>query len=241
MRLVTWNCCKGPYARKIAHLETLQADIAVVQECPRPPAESAQCLWFGDNPKQGITVLAREPYQLHRMTVLDDVPKFVIPVAVTGPYTFTLFAVWTKSNKDHRYIRAVVRAVEMYKEIISGGECVVLGDFNSNTVWDHLHPESANHSFMVAQGKALGLVSAYHQFFDEAQGKESRPTYYHHRKGHFTYLIDYCFMPQNWIEKLPLVEIGESAEWLVDSDHCPLIINVDVESVQELPGWAPAA
>jgi len=55
MRNVTGNCRRGTYARKVPLLNTLAPDIAVIQECARLEIESEQCLWFGDNPRQGIT------------------------------------------------------------------------------------------------------------------------------------------------------------------------------------------
>ena len=57
-RLVTWNCCRGPYLKNVALLEVLAPDIVVLQECAKPVAETDQCLWFGDNPRQGIAILA---------------------------------------------------------------------------------------------------------------------------------------------------------------------------------------
>jgi hypothetical protein len=49
MRLVTWNCNKGPYAEKMALLDAMAADIAVIRECPNPEVESENCVWFDDN------------------------------------------------------------------------------------------------------------------------------------------------------------------------------------------------
>ncbi len=56
MRLVTWNCCRGAYAKKVPLLDPFEADIAVVQECAKPERESRTCLWFGNNPRQGLAV-----------------------------------------------------------------------------------------------------------------------------------------------------------------------------------------
>jgi hypothetical protein len=128
MRLVTWNCNKGPYSTKVPLLDRLSPHIAVIQECAKPAAESEHCLWFGDNPKQGITILAPPPYRLRRLPVLEDVPKFVGPIEVLGPVDFTLFAVWTKTGQRYRYVQAIVKAVEMYRDLFAGSPCVVMGD-----------------------------------------------------------------------------------------------------------------
>jgi hypothetical protein len=104
----------------------------MIQECANPELESESCLWFGDNPKQGITVTVKAPYRIQRLPVIDGVPKFVLPIAVSGPVDFTLFAVWSKKNKRHRYVRGVVKAVEMYREVFLKSPCVLAGDFNSS-------------------------------------------------------------------------------------------------------------
>ena len=38
MRLVTWNCCRGAYARKAPLLDSLAPDIAVLNYCFIPEA-----------------------------------------------------------------------------------------------------------------------------------------------------------------------------------------------------------
>jgi hypothetical protein len=229
MRLVTWNCSKGPYEKKVPRLESLNADIAVIQECPKPFAESDRCLWFGDNPKQGVTLLARVPFRLRRLPVLEDVPKFVVPIQVLGPIDFTLFAVWSKTDQPYRYIRGVVRAVEMYREVFTSSACVLMGDLNSNVIWDHTHPAELNHSALVTLMGSLGLVSAYHGFHKEEQGRETRPALYYRWNESTAFHIDYCFLPVAWSKRVTSVEVGGYEEWKGLSDHRPLLVDVAVE------------
>jgi hypothetical protein len=147
MRIVTWNCSRGSYFKKVARLDSLLWNVAVVQECATPPLESEHSLWFGDRVNQGIAVLSRPPYRLTRLTQIAYVPKFVIPVAVSAPgIEFVLFAVWSKKNKPYPYVQGVVKAVSMYRSVFDAGPCVIVGDFNSNTIWDKTHPSIANHS-----------------------------------------------------------------------------------------------
>jgi hypothetical protein len=196
MRLVTWNCSKGPYEKKVPRLDSLNGDIAVVQECPKPLAESKHCLWFGDNAKQGILILAAQGYSLRRLPILDDVPKFVIPVGVAGPIgDITVYAVWSKNNPQYPYIESVVRAVEINRNRFSESPCVLMGDLNSNAILDHQHPKAFNHSALVQLQGSLGLVSAYHAFFVEEQREETRCTYYVRWNEKAPFHIDYCFIP----------------------------------------------
>jgi exonuclease III len=227
MRLVTWNCCRGSYERKVPLLDSLAADIAVVQECARPESESPTRLWFGDNPRQGLAVQARPPYRLKALPPLNDVPKYVIPISVTGPKRFTLLAVWMLGKpQTYPYVEGTHRAVEMYRDLLARSPTVVLGDLNSNTIWDHEHKPHSSHSGLVARLADLGLVSAYHHCLDEAHGSETQPTFYFQWKKERPYHIDYCFLPRKWVKKGLRVEIGSYEEWRAWSDHRPLLVEV---------------
>lgn len=61
MRLVTWNARRGSFSRKVPLIDHLQADVAVVPEIAAPACKSPQTLWFGENPNQGMAVIAKAP------------------------------------------------------------------------------------------------------------------------------------------------------------------------------------
>jgi hypothetical protein len=211
----------------VPFLDPLAPDIAVIQECAQPLAQTDQCLWFGDNPRQGIAVRAGGPYRLRALSTVADVPPYVIPLEVTGPVSFTLLVVWSKRHPKFPYVEGVVRAVELYRHLLSGHASVVMGDFNSNAIWDAKHPPRANHSALVALLAELGLESAYHAFLREAHGQESRPTHYFHWDEQQPFHIDYCFIPRRWLELVQRVEVPNYADWSGRSDHRPLIVDVD--------------
>ena len=73
---------------------------------------------------------------------------------------------------------------------------------------------------------SLGLVSAYHRFFGEDQGAESRPTLYLLKKRERPYHIDYCFIPESWVPNLTSVAVGAYETWITASDHCPLVVDI---------------
>jgi exonuclease III len=226
MRLVTWNSCRGSYEKKSALLDALGADIAVIQECARPQVETDSLLWFGDNPRQGLAVVARGDYRLRRIRRARSVPKYVMPVEVTGPQSFLLFAVWTKTAQEHCYVEAAVRAVDLYRKQIASGPTVFMGDVNSNVIWDHQHPVDRCHTALVNQLSELGLVSAYHTFFEEAHGKETRPTYYFHWKESKPFHLDYCFIPKTWAPNMREVRVEPYDTWKAHSDHRPLTVDI---------------
>ena len=78
---------------------------------------------------------------------------------------------------------AVVEAVRMYRSTFEAGPTVLMGDLNSNTIWDKTHPKDRNHSALVNMLDELGMVSAYHAHHDEKHGGEASPTFYLDRAG----------------------------------------------------------
>jgi hypothetical protein len=225
MRIVTWNCCRGPASKKLTLLDPLQPALSLVQECPRLLADNGATLWFGDNPRQGIAIIASSGYRIAAIQA-RDVPRYVIPVQVTGPVSFLLLAVWSQQDPHFRYVKGIIRAVDCYRDLIAAQPTVVAGDFNSNTIWDYKRPEGQNHSGLVRELADLGLVSAYHQFYGEAHGSESRPTLFLLRKQARPYHIDYCFIPKAWSAYLQSVEVGTFEAWVKFSDHCPLVVDL---------------
>ena len=129
-----------------------------------------------------------------------------------------------------RYVRAASTAIDMYASTFASHPVVMLGDFNSNAIWDTHHPSDLNHSSMVQRLKAHGLVSAYHHFRSEPQGQETEPTFYLHWNEAKPYHIDYCFLPVQWLAGLRHVEIGSYAAWREYSDHRPLLVEVQPEN-----------
>lgn len=226
MKLVTWNCCRGAYSTKATLLDPLAADIAVIQECAKPKVESESCLWFGENPRQGIAVNASSQFRIRALPTAAEVPQFVFPVEVVGPESFTLMAVWSKGDPKFRYVMGVVKAIEAYREYFDCSPTVIIGDFNSNAIWNTNHPPRLNHSALVNLLSQLGLVSSYHQFFGEDHGMETRPTFFHLWKESRPYHIDYCFVPKTWSPRIESVEIGSYDEWKEISDHRPLTVNI---------------
>ena len=227
MRIVTWNCCRGPAAAKLALLGALAPSISIVQECPRPIETTPSCLWFGDNPRQGIAVTASDGYAI-APAELRDVPRYTVPIQVTGPASFLLLVVWAKTDLHYRYVKGVIRAVECYRDLIVQQPTVVVGDFNSNTIWDHKRANDQNHSALVRKLAALGLESAYHSFFGELHGAETRPTFFLLKNQARPYHIDYCFIPRPWISLLQSVHIDTHDGWSKASDHRPLVIDLEM-------------
>src|SRR4051794_20644796 len=128
MRIATWNCCRGRFAQKTELLRALAPDVAVVQECARPPEESATVRWAGENPLQGVAVLTANGYAAEPIAVDCEVPRWMVPFRITGPMEFTLVAVWALPDRSS-YSRAVCHGIDALAPLIAGGRTVVAGDF----------------------------------------------------------------------------------------------------------------
>ena len=133
---------------------------------------------------------------------------------------------WAKTDLNYRYVKAVIRGVECYSDIILVQPTVIVGDFNSNKIWDYKRRSNLSHSALVQNLASMGLVSAYHRFFGEDQGAESRPTIYLLKKRERPYHIDYCFIPEPWVPSMTSVEVGRYETWIAASDHCPLVVDI---------------
>jgi endonuclease/exonuclease/phosphatase family metal-dependent hydrolase len=229
MRIVTWNCCRGKFAAKTPFVRELAPDVAVVQECARPDAESPQVRWAGDNPNQGVAVLTSPEYAAEPIAVDADVARWMVPFRITGPVDLTLVAVWALPDRGS-YSRAVCNGIDALAELIASGPTVMAGDFNSNPVFDRKRKVWA-YAAIEARLDALGLASAYHGFHGEAPGEETRATYYHMWRPDLAYHLDYCFVPRAWLPAIQRVDIGSYEEWKGRSDHRPVTVEL----------WSPPA
>ena len=153
-----------------------------------------------------------------------------MPLAVTGgQFDFTLFAIWANNpqDKDGQYITQVWKAINYYDSLLLDNKTILIGDFNSNTIWDKKHREG-NHSTVVEKLETKKIFSTYHKFYRLTQGKEEHPTLFMYRHKEKPYHIDYCFASTDLIEKLQNVEIGAYQDWTEHSDHKPLSVTFDL-------------
>lgn len=221
MKIVTWNCNRGPAETKLAALEELDFDIAILQEIPASAPE--RVLWCGGTDKIGIGIVTKPPFRAELLPPLSDEGLYAFPVKIYGPTEFNLLAVW--SMKNPTYVGALLKAFDIYRDFIGGGLSVVAGDFNSNSIWDKKH-SSNNHSHLVSTLAASGLSSAYHSFYNVPHGEETHPTLYWRRRQADPFHIDYCFIPDMWLQNIVQVTVGDFAAWHKYSDHRPLLVEL---------------
>ena len=225
------------FRKKADFILTYKPDILIVPECEHPDKllfpndtpKPADILWFGKNQNKGLAIFS---YSNFRFTVLDNHNQdiqMIIPIAVTdGQFEFNLFAIWANNptDRDGQYIEQVWKAIHHYKNLLTDTRTILIGDFNSNTIWDRKHRES-NHSSVVKLLEDKGIFSTYHLHHKQTQGTEEHPTLYMYRHKDKPYHIDYCFASKDLLDRVSSVEIGDFDEWIKYSDHVPVVVTFE--------------
>ncbi len=231
MVIVSWNC-NGALRTKLHVLETLAADVVVIQECEDPAAAKADAyrawaanyLWVGTNKSRGLGVFAKPGVKLTAVDLDAEQLQTFLPCRIND--SILLLAVWTRQadSPTFRYIGQLWKYLMRHREALRGYNTIILGDFNSNVRWDR--PDRWwNHSDVVKILGWGGLYSLYHHTRRVAQGSEPEHTFYLQRNLNKPYHIDYAFIPERWLEASSL-DIDRPSDWLTHSDHMPLRIQL---------------
>jgi len=246
MKIVTWNC-NGALRKKLDIVNTLGADILVVQECEDPSLSTnaykdwaGEYLWVGTSKNKGIGVFPKNGHTVKQLNwnktfsigalrstsaslswSTSDL-KLFLPFTIDD--TYTALGVWTKGSDAEAfgYMGQFWKYLQLHHEDLSNANTIILGDFNSNAQWDK-QDRWWSHTDVINELEQMGIKSLYHTQCNEAQGQESTPTFYHQRKLAKPYHIDYVFMSKTLIDKSS-INTGSVDTWLEVSDHLPLTV-----------------
>ncbi len=231
MIIVSWNCA-GALRNKFTFLQNLLPDVCVVQECEDPTRSasdsyrewSANSLWIGDNKNRGLGIFTKPHIRLEPVALDANGLETFLPCRIDG--SMTLLGVWTRRTEayDFRYIGQLWKYWNLHAEALRTEVSIVMGDFNSNVIWDKRHA-TASHTSVVQQLSNIGLESLYHHAKSVPQGKERDATLFLQRNLKKPYHIDYAFIPKNLLPS-STIEIGESHTWLKYSDHMPVRVRI---------------
>lgn len=216
MRIVSWNC-NGKFREKRHYLYAhYPADMYLIQECENPEKYdiSYSGIWLGDNNNRGLGVYIKQDLPWSKINIDSHEKKWFCPVQV-GAYI--IIAIWAKSP----YIEEVVDYF-LFHESVLQKNVILMGDLNSNVIWDRKRGQRDHSSFNRLVGK-YGLVSAYHTLTDEKFGHEQMPTFYLYRHLDRPYHIDYAYLRQ---KNLVGFGVGAADDWLSYSDHVPIWLDV---------------
>lgn len=209
------------FDRKRPLVEALEPDVIILPEVSQRHIAETDApfkTWVGSNPNKGLGVIGftNRSYALHEAGRLLP---WHIPFTVDG---VNIIALWAHvRDKDLKYVRVTHEIVDRHADFLASAPSLLMGDFNSNSVWDREHP-GRNHSMLVDKLHGLGLQSVYHQADRVAHGAETTKTYFHTKKLHFGYHIDYAFLGGASAS----LHIGHHENWLQYSDHMPLILDI---------------
>jgi len=257
LRIVSWNCHYGFYGEKTKVLKEYDADILVIPECREMDMEESGYVekyrdWWGDHKeatdnsgnvnkkndlgvgvfwKDGITV-TQLPQWKETLSKNNDF-RYLIPYKVEGNFElFTLIAVWTKNKMDVcdplDYVQKAHAAVDHYKSIgLLDGLVILIGDFNSNSIWDNCYRKEYNHSALVKKLKQMEIKDCSGSF------EKYNTYYYYYNSKEYSVVDDYCFASAK-MYKSAKFSVPDSDKWISEngkkrwrglSDHCPIIID----------------
>jgi exonuclease III len=234
MKIIGWNC-QMKFREKAKHLNIFNSDVVVICECEnleklkfgmdsKIPTDQ---LWFGDNPSKGIGIFSYSDYKIKLHSSYNPAFRYVVPIEVNGSEEFNLLAIWAMPDKEKykHCSQSLFDALNYYRDFLSSKPTILIGDFNSNVIWDKDIYEKT-----FAQGieflKQKNIVSCYHEIFKENFGEEQIHTHIWRKSIKTTYHIDYCFASKKLVEKITEFKVGTFDEWSKISDHSPLFVEI---------------
>ena len=226
------------FRKKAEQILNYKPDILIVPECEHPDKlkfsksipTPTDIFWFGENKNKGLGVFSYSDFKFKLHENHNTQLKTILPLSVSNKkFQFNLFAVWANNpnDPDGTYITQVWKAIHHYEKLIKSKRTILIGDFNSNTIWDKPRREG-NHSTVVDWLKKKNILSAYHNFHNQKQGEESHPTFFLYRHEKKSYHLEYCFASSDFAKKISDVEVGTYEDWNELSDHTPLIVTFDL-------------
>jgi hypothetical protein len=235
MRILVWNINMAAH-KKITLLRQLNPDIAIVPECAAPEVVVAKCpgftftdaQWQERSRHKGLGVFSFGDLRLTRSSYFDPRFEVFLPIKVAGRKRFNLLAIWALNFRAGSGV-TMLDALRFYRRFLESADSVVAGDFNNSVFWDR-PGKPTNFAGVAAALADLRLSSAYHAATGEAFAQERHPTLWFLKRPHQGYHIDYCFLPRSWLSSPVTVWVGQAGQWLVHSDHAPLVVSASGSS-----------
>ena len=231
MVVLSWNC-NGALRKKYHLLLDINPDVIIIQECENPEQVKYSSdffeyfpyyLWTGENKNKGLGIFSK--YKLIENHWNNQNTKYFISCEINN--SFNLLGVWCHqaNSPTFEYIGQFWKYLKINKNNFKEKEILIGGDFNSNKQWD-LRDRWWDHSDVVKELDQINIKSLYHEFFQERQGEEKKPTFFHRKNEEKSYHIDYFFGSQKFSHSIKSLTIGDYNEWKSFSDHIPLFIEI---------------
>ena len=233
LRIITWNCNMA-FRKKADNILRFHPDVLIVPESEsnnkidfsKHSTQPTNHLWIGNNPNKGILISSyNNDIILSLSPLYNEEFRYVVPIEVSYKNcNFFLLAIWTQDTKRgySGYVAQAYRALMFYQSQLND-KSMIIGDFNSNAIWDLMCKRGVNHTDTVNFLKSYEIESLYHIQQNVEQGEEKESTFYLSRQRDRSYHIDYIFSGQYWSKKLEKISIGKYDDWTEYSDHVPII------------------
>ena len=224
MKVVTWNC-NLKFAKKFERIESMDADICIIQECEKLKEDyfpNAKFFWTGRIENKGLGVLIKNGSAsldpIHNPNLINFLPIRSDDIKILGVWAY-----------NHRAIKfgddvsgETIQAIEFYKEWLVDGNlpCVFGGDFNNSVIWDKPNNQN-NFQNINSKLEDLGFNSAYHSQTADQFGSEETATFFHTKQESKKYHIDYLYLKSL---KSSSIELGKYKDWIKLSDHVPIMV-----------------
>jgi len=226
MKILSWNCNLN-FEKKYDHLESIDADILIIQECEKLKENyfsNAKFFWTGRLENKGLGILIKNRSAsldpIHNPNLINFLPIQSDELKILGVWAYNHRAVKFGQNVSGNTIEAI-----KYYEVWLMDEsrpCIFGGDFNNSPIWDKRNnPNNFENINRVLN--SLGFESAYHSKTGDDFGVENAATLFHTKKESKKYHIDYLYLKSLVVKSL---EVGAYKDWIKLSDHVPIIVEI---------------
>lgn len=220
------------FREKNKEIMKLKPDVIVIQECENVNYfkyinhDSFEYKWYGENKNKGIGIFVFNQKIIKEN--LNNENKYIVEIETNSQIFKKIFAIWAMNdelNNKKRYISQIGSYLTKNKNKIDE-DSIILGDFNSNKIWDNDKPlKEYNHTDVTNILSEINMHSVYHTTRNEEFGEEKENTFYLYRNENKKFHIDYCFCHKSKLNIIKSFEICDYNTWKKYSDHMPIVID----------------
>ena len=224
MKIITWNCNLN-FAKKFEHLESMDADVYIIQECETLKENyfpNSKFFWTGRIENKGLGILIKNGSAsldpIHNPNLINFLPIRSDDIKILGVWAYNHRAIKFGDNVSGE----TIKAIEFYKDwlVEESLPCIFGGDFNNSVIWDKPNNEN-NFQNINKRLEDLGFRSAYHSNTNDGYGSEKTATFFHTKQESKKYHIDYLYLKS--LESSS-IELGNYDDWIKLSDHVPIMV-----------------
>ena len=195
MKILSYNISQFSQ-EKVDQLLQQEADVLILPEvaCQKmvtlPP--NYKMVWVGDRDFKGLGIIFKATYSAEVPFWYKPEHQYFLPLLVDGILIMAAWPTLTEQNKPMSYPRIAMEALLDYEQQIKGNPTIIAGDLNC---YKGQSGETKKYSIetIACLLNSWGLMSAYHQKYNEIIGEESMSTYHHLYIEEKTFFLDYAF------------------------------------------------